>query len=638
MLRIILIISCFIYNNCYSRLNNRIKTELINKYDEWKKAIKKPKSSKNVFDFFYDNNNWPLFNESVKVAEQNINRRGFFIRNDLKNNDIYKWFQKYPPTTKEGTEAYIGCLENLNKQLATKFVKQTFVFQNLDGKYLRDFRETYSNYLGDTEDAQKVKNLEAQKNTSGLLVMKNIVENNKIKDYINNILKDKVKMDNNKVPNDPSDRYDYIENLVNNKEYKKVADILSENNSEEDKFFLNKKYYEKRRYIAYHILRSGDPQLAYKVAEKCVFKGKMRSEEKARIKWLLGFISYRFINKQDLAKEYFEEAYDNSEEAVRKSKNAFWLAEVYFAQNDIVASIDWYKKASQYFHTFYGFLADKRLQELSNKYMEPLGLSFDNTTTPQIPKDIEQKFRDRELVKVLEATKNYDNSSKYRKHFYNKLIEEINDPYEEILLIDLAQSNEELEIVIGKLNKKQHYLPNKKSYKKLSKVAIKQVKQVKSSKCFVSIVHSIIRQESAFNEKAKSSAGALGLMQLMPNTAKDEASKLNVRIKNSDLYKPSINLTLGSHHVKRLIEKYNNDIIRVLYAYNAGPGNLQKYEDSISNLNGLTILEKIELIPIKETRVYIKNVLRNRFYYDKVFKCKSKDKILELILNYNNKK
>ena len=386
------------------------------------------------------------------------------------------------------------------------------------------------------------------------------------------------------------------------------------------------------------MLRDGKPQLAYDVASKCIFNGKIKSEEKARIHWLLGFIAYRFINKIDLAKTHFKTAYENSENAVRISKNAFWLGEVYLSQNDVVAAIDWYKDASQYFHTFYGFLADNRLQTLSNKYMAPVGLSLDDTTTPNIPKEIKQHFKNRELVKVLEATKNHDKSKKYRRYFYYKLIEEIDDPYEEILLINLAQSNDELEIVISTLNKKQHYLPNKKSYKKLNKTAIKQIKLINKGRCFISLVHSIIRQESAFNEKAQSSAGALGLMQLMPSTAQDEAQKLNISITDSDLYKPSINLTLGSNHVKGLMEKYNNDIVKILYAYNAGPGNLQKYENSIKNLKGLTTLETIELIPIKETRVYIKNVLRNRFYYDKLFKCKTKDKIIKQILHYNNSK
>ncbi|MBQ9441301.1 MAG: lytic transglycosylase domain-containing protein [Alphaproteobacteria bacterium] len=633
MLRILLIICYFISNNCYARLNNALKNELILKYDKWKKVVKKPKNAKAVFDFFYENNDWPLFTESVKVAEKNIRKKKLTV-NKLKNNDIYKWFSKYPPMTKEGIEAYIGCLETINKPLATKFVKQTYVFQNLNEQYLKDFRETYSCYLSDSEDAQKVKNLESQNNIACLLVMKDIVNNSTTRDYIDKIINGKVDANSDDVPSDPSERYDYISQLTNNKEYKKAADILSTNNEGEDKVFLHKKYYDKRREVAYYMLRSGDPKVAYEVAKKCYFNDRIKSEEKARIQWLLGFIAYRFINKINLAKEHFETAYENSTNAIRISKNAFWLGEVYLSQNDVVAAIDWYKKAAQYFHTFYGFLADTRLQNISGQYMSPIGLSFNNTTTPKIPDDIKQKFQSRELVKVLEATKDYDNNSKYRKYCYDKLVEEIDDPYEEILLIDLAQTNDELEIVISKINKKQHYLPNKKSYKKLNSKEIEYIKEVNTDKCFISFVHSVIRQESAFNRKAKSWVGARGLMQLMPATAQDEAKKLNMTIEDKDLYKPDINIKLGSNHLDGLMQKYNDNFVEVLYAYNAGPGNLDKYKNSIKNLEGLTTLEIIELIPIKETRVYVKNVMRNRFHYDKVFKCKKKDKIIKSILNY----
>ena len=241
MFRLILIIYCF-SSICESRINNKLKNELISKYDEWKKAVKKPKNSKAVFDFFYNNNNWPLFNESVRIAEQNINKRGVLRRNKLKNNDIYKWFKKYPPMTKEGIEAYIACLESQDKTLANKFVKQTWIFQNLESSYSKEFRETYSNYLSDTEDAQRVKNLESQNNTASLLTMRDIVDNSKTKKYINKIINNKVKLNSNEVPSDASERYDYIEELINNKKYKEAANVLSHYNNDEDKLTIYKQY------------------------------------------------------------------------------------------------------------------------------------------------------------------------------------------------------------------------------------------------------------------------------------------------------------------------------------------------------------------------------------------------------------
>jgi len=139
------------------------------------------------------------------------------------------------------------------------------------------------------------------------------------------------------------------------------------------------------------------------------------------------------------------------------------------------------------------------------------------------------------------------------------------------------------------------------------------------------LVLAIIRQESVFNPLARSPAGAHGLMQLMPATAKVEASRLaktyvdqgtKTRIKREaqnkkNLLNPDTNLTLGIHHVRTLINKYGNPIY-ILSAYNASPSAAERWMSRIPTHDLLTFIERI---PYKETRAYVKLVLRNYFYY-----------------------
>ncbi len=122
-----------------------------------------------------------------------------------------------------------------------------------------------------------------------------------------------------------------------------------------------------------------------------------------------------------------------------------------------------------------------------------------------------------------------------------------------------------------------------------------------------SLLYAISRQESALYPLAQSPVGARGLMQLMPATARETASKLGVPYRNEQqLFDPAMNIRLGSAYLKRLLDVYDGNRILAAAAYNAGPGRVKRWRDQSTN-KPMDVW--VESIPYKETRNYVQNVL-----------------------------
>ncbi len=122
-----------------------------------------------------------------------------------------------------------------------------------------------------------------------------------------------------------------------------------------------------------------------------------------------------------------------------------------------------------------------------------------------------------------------------------------------------------------------------------------------------SLLYALARQESAMYERAQSSVGATGLMQLMPATAAHTAKKLGeAPPQPSALTNPDVNVRLGSAYIKNLLDQYDGNRILAAAAYNAGPGRVRKWRQQS---NGQPVDLWVENIPFRETRNYVQNVL-----------------------------
>jgi len=127
------------------------------------------------------------------------------------------------------------------------------------------------------------------------------------------------------------------------------------------------------------------------------------------------------------------------------------------------------------------------------------------------------------------------------------------------------------------------------------------------------LVYGFMRQESAFNPKARSYVGAMGLMQLMPRTTQIVAAKYAPEAQGGNPYDPPVNISLGQAYIASLLGDADNNLVRTVAGYNGGPGNVMRWDNTL-NASADPLLY-IASIPLNETRDFVQRVLANYWMY-----------------------
>jgi soluble lytic murein transglycosylase len=249
--------------------------------------------------------------------------------------------------------------------------------------------------------------------------------------------------------------------------------------------------------------------------------------------------------------------------------------------------------------SYYGFMAADRLGYDFNFLHETLPVSktlIDQTAS------LPGLIRARELLaldRTLEARREWNlalkDKSTNEQQGAAKLASEWNWPSQAILTLAKIRSWNDLELRFP-LNYRQ------------------QVDQhAKDQGLDSAWVYAIVRQESAFSIDAQSHAGAIGLMQLMPATAKEVASKANNQsFKTNDLFQPDINIELGASYLKQIYRQLQENPILATAAYNAGPSRVINWLPEEPQATDVWI----ETVPFSETREYLKRVLAYTLIYN----------------------
>ena len=136
-----------------------------------------------------------------------------------------------------------------------------------------------------------------------------------------------------------------------------------------------------------------------------------------------------------------------------------------------------------------------------------------------------------------------------------------------------------------------------------------------------SLVHGITRQESSFDRAVVSGANAMGMMQLIPGTAREQAGKMGIGYDTGRLTSdPAFNVMLGTAYFQRLLDNWGGSYPLAVASYNAGSGNVRKWVNAYGDPRspGVDMINWIERIPFEETRGYVQRVLENSVVYDTI--------------------
>lgn len=354
----------------------------------------------------------------------------------------------------------------------------------------------------------------------------------------------------------------------------------------------NSEYDRIRALIAQSYLMEGKTNEAYKISTQAV----KRSGKSAPLAgWVAGQAAWRMERYKEAAEMFGVAAKSPISSSWLSSGGAYWAARSASRAGDKRAAGNWYKLAASHPRTFYGLISLRALgqrfdfnwdsPQVSSADKKALGLDLKVSAALRLSREGELSA----AITALGGSK-WVQTEKGRR----ALLAYFQYKQDPALTLFFARTIRDEN---GRLYDTALY-PESPWQPKLGYEVDK------------ALIHALIRQESRFNPFAVSSTGAKGLMQIMPATAdyvtNGEAGSLS---------HPETNMTVGQKYVKYLLKdkSVNNDLFKMAIAYNAGPGNLARWQKDLKDIDDPMLF--IESIPSGETRAFVERVMVNYWIY-----------------------
>ena len=586
----------------------KAKDKSIYNFIQWRHLLTTGNSA-SFYDYkiFIDNNiNYPRISRLKYLAEHKLSTK------KISPQKIIDWFGQEKPLSGFG-KMILGESHILkgNLIIGKKLIKEGWITADLSKSELIFYRKKFKKYLNADDYIKRAdylawnnkywdlrrlirylpKDYELLYNARQLLMSKSYGVDQAIKNVPA------------KFKNDAGLNYDRLKWRRKRGRVDSSVEILVSIKNTKEYLIRPDKWWTEREIISRSLIYKKKYELAYKIASNHALT---EGANFAAAEWMSGWIALSFLNDPLIAKNHFQNFYNNVGYPISTSRGAYWLGKTYEKLKDNEQSKKWYEEAAKYLTTYYGQLAFLKLN--------PNG-KFELPNDMEVEKKYKYVFFNKELVKISYLL-NELKKDKYTKHILRHLANDNIQKGSEILAAELATNIERYDfaIQVSKIASYQKRFHNTYNYPIISTPKKINGRKIPES----AFILSIIRQESEFDLSANSHAGAKGLMQLMPYTAKLVSKQAKLPYSKSRLTTdPEYNINLGSHYIAGLILQYDGAYPFATAAYNAGPNRVKYWKKINKNPQKKQIdyVDWIELIKFRETRNYVQRVLENYNVY-----------------------
>lgn len=547
--------------------------------------------------FVTDNPDWPGLKGIMMIAEQKI-------PSGATNEQIVNWFNANAPLTLPGFYRYIDALDAIGQgNKAVEAVRAKWIDKDFGSEDFSAFRSRFAPLLTQKDHVARLDRLLWDNNITGARAMypfvsaghQALAEARIALAAQSSNASALVARVPDSLQRDSGLLLERLRWRRKNDDTEGAIDILM---NEPDNLAHADQWWDETNIIIRRLIEQKNFKLAYRI----VSNSKLRTGfDYVQAEFIAGWLALRFLHKPELAHKHFVNLLGEANAPISRARGYYWAGRTYEAAGQKQDAEQAYQAAAAMNTTFYGQLAIAKL------YANPV---IRATSEPTIPQNIRDQFMSRDAVRAVQRLYKIGENERART-FFRAISEAATQRIDFALLLELAYRMQRPDWAVNaaKAANQKNFIMTGGAYPILD-MRIPTPPEL-------ALTHALIRQESQFKADAGSPAGARGLMQLMPGTAKDVCKKLGMEYHPGRLIDPDYNVKLGTYFIQKQIDNFDGSYVLALAGYNAGPRRAREWIETFGDPRSPDVdaIDWIELIPIYETRNYVQRIIENLQFY-----------------------